>query len=179
MRTWMRAAAAVAVALCSACSTAPSSAEKRAALDSDVQASLAKAKAEDLTMRDFLDKAYGYAVFPSVGKGGIWVGGAYGKGELYEQGQMVGYCDLTQATIGLQLGGQSYTEIIAFQNKEALDNFKYGHLKFAAQASAVAVKAGAGANAKYTSGVSVFTFDEAGLMYEASIGGQSFSYQPL
>jgi lipid-binding SYLF domain-containing protein len=114
-----------------------------------------------------------------VGKGGIGVGGAYGRGEVFEQGKMIGYCDLTQATIGLQLGGQSYTEIICFQNKEALENFKSGKLKFAAQASAVAIKAGAGANLKYSDGVSVMTMSEAGLMYEASIGGQSFSFQPI
>ena len=91
---------------------------------------------------------------------------------------MVGYCDLSQASIGLQLGGQAYTEIIAFEDKAALDKFKTGNLAFAAQATAVALKSGAGANAKYDDGVAVFTMGESGLMYEASIGGQSFSYQP-
>lgn len=172
-------AGATVLGLASGCSTAPKSAEGREALTTEVQAALASAKAEDLSMKDFLDKAYGYAIFPTVGKGGIGLGGAYGKGELFDHGAMVGYCDMTQATIGFQLGGQSYTEIIAFQTKEAFDNFKNGNLKFSAQATAVAVKAGAGATAKYTSGVSVFTFKEAGLMYEATIGGQGFSYQPM
>jgi lipid-binding SYLF domain-containing protein len=117
-------------------------------------------------------------VFPTVGKGAVGVGGAYGKGVLYENGTPVGYCDLSQASIGLQLGGQGYTEIIAFENQDALNRFKSGNFAFDAQATAVALKSGAGANAKYANGVAVFTMDEAGLMYEASIGGQKFSYQP-
>ena len=107
----------------------------------------------------------------------IGVGGAYGKGVLYQNGTAVGYCDLTQASIGFQLGGQSYTEIIAFENKSAVDLFREGNLEFDAQVSAVALKSGAGANAKYTNGVAVFTMDEAGLMFEASVGGQQFTYQ--
>lgn len=182
MRTWMNAMAAVVAGAmivgAGGCSTAPSTPEKKASLSSDVKDALAKAKAADPSLQPFLDKAYGYAIFPTVGKGAIGVGGAYGKGEVYEKGKMIGFCDLSQATIGLQLGGQAYTEVIAFQTKEALENFKYGHLKFAAQATAVALKSGAGTNAKYTDGVSVFTMGEAGLMFEASIGGQSFSYQP-
>jgi lipid-binding SYLF domain-containing protein len=161
------------------CATAPATDDKKAALTSEVQAAVKQARAQDPDVAAFMDKAYGYAVFPSVGKGGMGVGGAYGRGELFEQGRLIGYCDLTQATIGFQLGGQSYTEIICFQNKEALDNFKSGKLKFAAQASAVAIKAGAGANLKYSEGVSVMTISQAGLMYEASIGGQSFSFQPI
>jgi lipid-binding SYLF domain-containing protein len=96
---------------------------------------------------------------------------------LYERGVAVGYCDLSQATIGVQLGGQAYTEIICYENQQAVDTFKQGHFRFDAQATAVALKSGVGANAKFTNGVAVFTMDEAGLMYEASIGGQKFSYQ--
>jgi lipid-binding SYLF domain-containing protein len=165
--------------LSTGCATAPATEEKKAALSSEVQSAVSQAKAQDPDVKAFMDKAYGYAVFPSVGKGAVGIGGAYGRGEVFEQGNLIGYCDLTQATIGLQLGGQAYTEIICFQNKEALDNFKSGHLKFAAQASAVAIKAGIGANLKYTDGVNVMTMGESGLMYEASIGGQDFSFQPL
>jgi lipid-binding SYLF domain-containing protein len=182
----MRVSAAVVVlgvaagwATIAGCATAPATEDKKAALTSEVQSAIKQARAQDPDVAAFMDKAYGYAVFPAVGKGGIGVGGAYGRGELFEQGKLIGYCDLTQATIGLQLGGQSYTEIICFQNKEALENFKSGKLKFAAQASAVAIKAGVGANLKYSEGVSVMTMGESGLMYEASIGGQSFSFQPL
>jgi lipid-binding SYLF domain-containing protein len=112
-----------------------------------------------------------------VAKGGAIVGGAYGRGEVYEQGKMVGWADLTQATIGTQLGGQSFSELILFENKAALDNFKNGKLKFAANASAVAMKSGAADSAKYTDGLLVFVEPIAGLMVEAAVGGQSFSYQ--
>jgi len=161
-----------------ACSTAPDSREGKADIQKEAAAALAKAKVADPTLTPVFNSAAGYAVFPSVGKGGAGVGGAYGKGVLYERGRAVGYCDLSQATIGLQLGGQAYTQIIVFETKEAVETFKQGNFRFDAQATAVALQSGAGANAKFTNGVAVFTMDEAGLMYEASVGGQKFSYQP-
>lgn len=169
---------AMALLALSACSTAPKSVEGKSDLRSDAARALAKAQQADPTLVPILDAAAGYAVFPSVGKGAAGVGGAYGKGVLYERGVVVGYCDLSQASIGFQLGGQAYTEIIAFENQQALNRFKQGRFQFDAQATAVALKSGAGANAKYADGVAVFTMDEAGLMYEASVGGQKFSYQP-
>jgi lipid-binding SYLF domain-containing protein len=138
---------------------------------------VAKAQRNDSTLSPVLRDASGYAVFPKVGKGAVGIGGAYGKGVLYEGGAITGYCDLSQASIGLQLGGQAYTEIIAFETPGALARFKTGNFAFGAQATAVALKSGAGANAKYADGVAVFTMNEAGLMYEAAIGGQKFSYQ--
>jgi lipid-binding SYLF domain-containing protein len=179
MQKWAIWMAVVVTGLLSGCATAPTSAGGKATLSSDVTTALAKAKVGDPSLQAFLDKAYGYAVFPSVGKAAVGVGGAYGKGEVFERGTKVGYCDLSQATIGIQLGGQTFTEIIAFEEKAALDNFKNGNLKFTAQATAVALKAGASANAKYTGGVSVLTASEQGLMVEAAIGGQTFSFQPL
>ncbi|MBS0198609.1 MAG: hypothetical protein JSR77_17815 [Planctomycetes bacterium] len=160
-----------------ACSTAPKSEEGKADIRSQAATTLVSAERNDPTLRPILRDAKGYAVFPSVGKGAVGVGGAYGKGVLYEDGVFSGYCDLTQASIGLQLGGQAYSEIIAFATPEALTLFKTGNFAFDAQATAVALKTGAGANAKYSNGVAVFTMDEAGLMYEASVGGQKFSYQ--
>lgn len=160
------------------CSTAPRTEQGRTDIREKAETALAKARASDTTLGPVLDRAYGYAVFPTVGKGAIGVGGAYGKGVVYEQTMFVGYCDLSQGSIGFQLGGQAYTEIIAFENQAALNHFKSGDFAFAAQATAVALKSGAGANAKYDNGVAVFTMDEAGLMYEASIGGQNFSFQP-
>ena len=106
-------------------------------------------------------------------------GGVDGKREVFERGAKIGYCDLSQATIGLALGGQTYTEIIAFENKAALDSFKGGNVKFAGQASAVGLKAGSGVDAEYRDGVHVLTVGEQGLMLEASIGGQTFTFQPL
>lgn len=166
----------VALAL-GACVTAPVSVEGKADIEKDAATTLAAAKAADSTLGPVFDKSAGYAVFPKVGKAAAGVGGAYGKGVLYEGGRAVGYCDLTQATVGLQLGGQTYSEIIAFETKSAVENFKQGNFRFAAQHTAVALKSGAGANAKYRDGVAVFTMDETGLMYEAAIGGQKFSYQ--
>ncbi len=160
-----------------ACSTAPETAQGKADIERDAATALAKAKATDPTLVNVFNTAAGYAVFPSVGKGAAGFGGAYGKGVLYERGKAVGYCDLSQATIGFQLGGQAYTEIIAFETQQAVETFKQGNFRFDAQATAVALKSGAGANAQYTNGVAVFTMDEAGLMYEASVGGQKFSYQ--
>lgn len=159
------------------CTTAPKSEEGRADIRAEAAGALTKAQGNDPTLSPILEAARGYAVFPTVGKGAIGVGGAYGKGVLYEGGAFTGYCDLSQASIGFQLGGQSYTEIIAFETAEALARFKSGNFAFDAQATAVALKSGAGANAKYSNGVAVFTMDEAGLMFEASIGGQKFSYQ--
>lgn len=160
-----------------ACSTAPKSEGGKLVIQNQASRSIAAATKSDPSMAKVLGDALGYAVFPSVGKGAVAIGGAYGKGVLYEAGVFAGYCDLTQASIGFALGGQEYTEIIAFNTQDALRSFKSGTFAFGAQATAVALHSGAGANARYSGGVAVFTMDEAGLMYEASIGGQKFSYQ--
>ncbi len=166
-------------ALLAGCSTAPQTAEKQAALTTKSEAAIQTARKADPGLQKFFDTATGYAVFPSVGKGAVGVGGAYGRGEVFEGGKLAGYATLTQASIGLALGGQKYTELIFFETKAALDRFKSGTFAFAAQASAVALKSGVSANAKYSEGVAVFTLGETGLMYEASIGGQKFSYEPI
>lgn len=164
--------------LLAGCSTAPKSEAGQEQLTVKGETAIQSAKKADPGLQKFFDTAAGYAVFPSVGKGAIGVGGAYGHGELYQGGQLAGYCTLTQASIGLALGGQKYTELIFFESQAALDRFKSGNFAFAAQASAVALKSGVSANAKYSDGVAVFTMGEAGLMYEASVGGQKFNYQP-
>lgn len=174
---WMMTAGLIVSFALTACETAPRSDEGKADIRAEAAAAVSKAQYNDPTFSQVLRDARGYAVFPSVGKGGAGIGGAYGKGVLYEGGSFSGYCDLSQATIGFQLGGQSYTEIITFSTSDALTRFKTGNFAFDAQATAVAVRSGAGANARYSNGVAVFTMDEAGLMYEASIGGQKFSYQ--
>jgi len=159
------------------CATAPDTDAKKAELRASVDKTMTRLKTLDPGLEKQIANAYAYAIFPSVAKGGAIVGGAYGRGEVYEQGKMVGWADLTQATIGAQLGGQSFSELILFENKAALDNFKNGKLKFAANASAVAMKSGAADSAKYTDGLLVFVEPIAGLMVEAAVGGQSFSYQ--
>jgi lipid-binding SYLF domain-containing protein len=181
MRTivWMCALAAVGGLFLSGCSTAPKSEANRESLETQAQAAIQVAKTTDPGMAKFFDTAAGYAVFPNIGKAAWVVGGAYGKGILYEHGQPAGYCDMTQASVGFAWGGQAYTEIIFFETPEALNKFKAGQLTLAAQASAVAVTLGASANAKYANGVLVFTKGLKGVMVEASVGGQKFNYQPL
>lgn len=161
------------------CSTAPSSSVDRSALVADAKATLDRFERVNPAMfEQYDDASVAVAAFPTVGKGGIGIGGAYGKGVLFENGRVVGYCDLTQASIGFQLGGQAYSEIIFFKDGPSLRDFKQSRFEFAAQASAVAVTADASTNADFDNGVAVFTLAGKGLMYEASIGGQKFSYVP-
>ena len=130
-------------------------------------------------LQNFVNKSVGYAIIPKVTKGAIGVGGAGGKGIVYHNGVITGEVSLTQATIGLQLGGQQYSEVVFFENEEAYDHFTNGKMKFDAQASAVAITAGASVDVAYVNGVAVFTMVKGGLMYEASVGGQKFSYKPF
>ena len=144
----------------------------------------------------FFNNSYGYAVFPTIGKGGIGIGGAYGKGQVYENNNYVGNTEMAQLTIGFQLGGQAYSQIIFLKDKRAFDDFTNGNFEFSAEASAVAITAGVSASATtvgssagasgnkenattvgdYYKGMVVFTVTKGGLMYEASIGGQKFNY---
>jgi len=123
--------------------------------------------------------APGYAVFPSIGKGAVGIGGAHGEGIVFQQGRPVGKATLSQLTVGAQIGGQAYSEVILFETPEALAKFMQGHMAFSGQVSAVALKAGASADARYREGVMVFTATKGGLMVEASIGGQKFAFEPF
>jgi lipid-binding SYLF domain-containing protein len=153
-------------------------AENQETDDRDVAEAIAAFKNRDPGMKVFFDRAYGYAVFPTIGKGAYLVGGAYGKGKVYEKESFIGTSSLIQVTVGFQLGGQAYREIIFFKDKRALDHFTDGNFEFDAQASAVAVTSGASADAAYNDGVAVFTLPKGGLMFEASVGGQKFSFDP-
>jgi lipid-binding SYLF domain-containing protein len=141
------------------------------------------AKAEflkaDWQMKKYFSEAYGYVIFPNVGKGGLGIGGAAGNGVVYQEGAEIGMAKLTQLTIGFQAGGQAYREIIFFNSKKAMDRFKDNKFEVAAQASAVAVNAGASADAKYNDGVMICTMQKGGLMYEASVGGQKLKFSPF
>lgn len=141
----------------------------------EVQEAIARFKHKDPSLHRFFHHAHGYAMIPSVAKGGFGIGGAHGKGEVYERGRLVGHTSLTQGTIGFQLGRQVYSQIIFFKDQMTLDNFKRGNLAVSAQVSAVAATAGAPADADFEDGVAVFTLAKGGLMYEAFIGGQKFS----
>lgn len=130
-------------------------------------------------MKTLFDKAYGYVIFPNVGKGGFGVGAASGNGAVYEHKKCIGMAKLSQLSIGFQAGGQAYREVIFFESKKEMEQFKESRFEFSAQVSAVAVSEGASANVKYTDGVMVFTMQKGGLMYEASIGGQKFKFSKL
>jgi lipid-binding SYLF domain-containing protein len=136
-------------------------------------------KTTDASLKTHLSDAVGYAVFPQVGKGGLVIGAASGKGVLFEKGVATGITRITQVTVGAQAGGQSYSELIIFKSAEALNDFKRGQFAMSSDASAVAGAAGAAENLQYTRGVAVMTMAKGGLMAEASIGGQKFSYKPF
>ena len=149
----------------------------------------------------FFDNAYGYAVFPTIGKGGLGIGGAHGAGRVYAQGRYVGDTEVTQITLGLQMGIQAFSQIICLQDRRSFESFTSGNFEFSAQATAVAITAGVSAQANtgggatagasggrhdanlahagYRKGMAIFTIARGGLMYEASLGGQKFSYRPL
>ena len=142
-------------------------------LQLEVARAIINVQKTDPAISKFFEGAAGYAVFPKVGKGGVGIGGAYGKGLV------IGRTSLSQVTVGLQLGGQVYSQFLFFKDQTALENFQRGNFELGAQASAVAVTLGASADADYDKGVAVFTHVSGGLMYEATISGQKFKYEAL
>ncbi len=147
---------------------------------------------------NYFQKSYGYAIFPTIGKGGVGVGAAHGSGHVYEQGKRIGRVTMNQLSVGLQLGGKAFSEIIFFKDKASLDEFTEGNFEFSGDVGAVAITASAdvsvgttGANAggsisktdaatagEYSHGMAVFTIAKGGLMYNATVAGQKFSYTP-
>ena len=151
----------------------------REKLISDSKDAKADFKKTDPSMDKLFTSSYGYVIFPKIGKGAIIIGGSGGNGVVYEKGKTVGTAKMAQLSVGAQIGGESYREIIFFEDKAALDRFKENKVEFTGQISAVAAKSGASANAKYADGVAVFTQDLTGLMAEAAVGGQKFTYKTL
>ncbi|MDA1075486.1 MAG: lipid-binding SYLF domain-containing protein [Proteobacteria bacterium] len=148
---------------------------------------------------EYFPGSYGYAVFPSIGKGGFVVGGSYGTGRVYAQGGYVGDASVVEMTLGWQAGGQVFSQIIFFEDQRSFDEFTSGNFEFSAGAEVVAITAGASANVGttgvnagasggrndattispgYHKGLAVFSIAKGGLMYEASVGGQKFGYKP-
>jgi lipid-binding SYLF domain-containing protein len=158
------------------CSVAPQKPEGQAVLSAQVNEALAIFKEKDPSIDKFFKQSYGYTVMPKVFKGAFLLGGAYGKGEVYEKGQIVGYCDMKQATLGFSFGGEYFREIVFFRDKSDLDSFKTDEYTFSAQVTGVAATAGAAAKADYQSGMAVFIATDKGLMVDASLGGQKFNY---
>jgi lipid-binding SYLF domain-containing protein len=165
----------LATLLLAGCATSPSddalARESRATLDRFVD--------QDPGLKNWIDHAYGYVVFPEIAKAGVGVGGGFGRGMVFEQGRPIGRATVSQATIGAQLGAQSYSQVIFFEDDAALRTFKRENLEFSAQATAVAASAGAAATTSYERGVAVFIQTRGGLMAEATVGGQRFRYTPL
>jgi lipid-binding SYLF domain-containing protein len=150
--------------------------EKLLSESKDAKADLIKT---DPSITSLFSSSHGYVIFPKNGKGGLIIGGSGGNGVVYEKEKSIGTAKMAQVTVGAQVGGASYREIIFFESKEALDRFKDNKFEFSGQVSAVALKSGASKNAKYADGVVVFTEDLSGLMAEATVGGQKFTYKPL
>jgi lipid-binding SYLF domain-containing protein len=148
-------------------------------LAEDVQRAVEAFESADSGMKKLFTGAQGYVVFPNVGKGGFVIGGAHGNGLVYEKGKLVGRASLTAVTVGAQIGGQAFSEVIFFETKDALTQFKESKFEMSAQLSAVIAAEGASQNAKYVSGVMIFTKAKSGLMAEASVGGQKFKFEAI
>lgn len=172
------ASAALMVALLMGCTTVPPTTEERDELLQRAEAERQEWKKIDPDMEDFVQKRYGFAFFPEVTKGGLVFGGGYGRGVVFEQGTHVGYADLTEGSFGLQIGGQTYSELIVFQDKYALERFKRNAVDFGAQTSAIVARSSASSNAPFVDGIAVFVRPLSGAMAEASIAGQRFTYAP-
>jgi len=168
----------ITLAFVSSMATAAWNKDKSAELHEKAQEALAAFKEKDSSVEKFLNEAVGYVVIPTVGKAGIGIGGARGKGVLYESGSVTAEVTLTQLSIGFQWGGQAYSEFIFFQDSETLNDFKKGNYELGAQVSAVAVTAGVSADAAFVDGMAIFTQAKGGLMYEAAVGGQKFKVKP-
>jgi lipid-binding SYLF domain-containing protein len=149
-----------------------------AKLKSEATQTIAAFKRADAGLSTFFDNAAGSAVFPNVGKGGLIVGGAHGKGVVYQKANVIGQASMSQASVGAQVGGQTFAEVIFFETPEALADFKEGKFEMSAEVSAVVAAEGASKAAKYKHGVVVFTLPKKGAMVQASIGGQKFKFQP-
>jgi len=157
------------------CASAPSD----NVMIADARATVIRFVDRDPGLQEWVDHAHGYAVFPGVGKGGLGIGGSYGRGVVFERGEPIGTTRIVQATIGAQIGVQKFSQIIFFQDDAALRTFQRGNYEMSAQASAIIANAGTAATTSYEKGVAVFLMGRGGLMAEASVGGQKFEYEPL
>jgi lipid-binding SYLF domain-containing protein len=159
------------------CQTAPKSEEGKADLEQTAQTALTRMQEQDPNIDDMIEKGHGYAIFPNAGKGGLVLGGGYGKGVVYDDaGTQIGFADITQLSAGAQIGGQSFSELIVFENQAALDRFKNNELNFGANASAVIIKKGVGSATTFKEGTAVYILPKAGAMAEAAVGGQKFTF---
>jgi len=163
----------------SACATAPKSASGRSDLVTASEATLGRMRVKDPALAGLLATSAGYAVFPEIGKGGLLVGAAYGRGVLYQNGRRIGFVDLNQGSLGAQLGAQTFTELIVFRDRFAIEKLKAGEFSLSGNASAVILAEGAAATAEFTQqGVAVFVEPRGGAMVEVSVSGQEINFVP-
>ncbi len=160
------------------CATAPKTSQERKNLVAQAQAALDQMTMGHEDLNQTLQTSYGYAIFPSVGAGGLVVGGSHGQGVVYEHGSLIGYGSISSVSAGAQAGGETYSELIAFQDKDALNRMLNNKLSLTATASAVALKPGVAAKAQFQDGLAVFVQPTGGAMVDVSVGGQKFSYVP-
>jgi lipid-binding SYLF domain-containing protein len=171
---------ALACGLHSGCATSPQTAAQRSALADESRATLTLMRERDPQLERFLGRSAGYAVFPTVGKGGLIVGGAFGRGTVYDAtGSLLGYATVKQGSVGGVIGARSYSLLLVFQQPHQLESFKAGRdVQFGAEATAIAITEGCSATTRYHDGVAVFAIPRGGLMADASLSGQEFSFQP-
>ena len=174
-RSFFMFAIAIAALIAGGCASKPSD----NVMIADARAAVVRFVDSDPGLQDWVNHAHGYAVFPSMNKGGFGVGGSYGRGVVFERGEPAGTTSSVQGTVGLQIGVQNFAQIIFFQDEAAMRTFQRGNFEFSAQATAIAATAGAAKTTSYEKGVAVFIMAKGGLMAEASVGGQKFESQPL
>ena len=162
----------------SACATAPKSSASKASLEDNSMATLNTMIRKDPGLENRLRQAAGYAVFPSIGKGGFIAGAAYGRGILYQNGRSVGFVELNQGSLGAQIGAQTFAEVIVFLDQSKVEQLKQGKFSLDANASAVVLTTGAAASAPFQNGVGVFVMPKGGAMAELSVSGQQINFQP-
>ncbi len=160
------------------CATAPKTKEGKQDLAFDARNALVEMQTADPTLDAKLQTSHAYAVFPNVGAGGFIVGGEYGRGVVFRNGNVLGYASLKSASVGLEAGGQTFDELILFQDSAALDRMINQGLSFTGQAEGTALKAGTAQQVAFRNGIAVFIRPIGGLMANVSIGGQSISYVP-
>lgn len=174
--TFVSVLAMMALGLAGCETNTPNSAANRTDQQQRAQTALQQMTNQDAKLQDLIQSSYGYAVFPEVGNAAVGIGGSSGQGVVYRNGQPIGTAKIDSVSVGPQVGGQTYSELIVFQNEQALNRLENNSLEFGAEASATLVKAGAAAASRFDNGVGVFILPKGGLMAGASISGQKFHF---
>ena len=171
--------AGVVAALAPACASTPKNPQEVSTLESKTSSTLAEMRQKDPSIDQALQNAYAYAIFPEVGKAGFIVGGASGAGILYEQGRPTGSVKISKASVGAQAGAETFAELVLLNNQDQINNLKSGSLDLGADATAVVLKAGAGAASGTTGGTTVFVMPKGGAMVDVSVAGQQIKFEPF